>query len=97
MAAFPVDPKPTQSPGPMAGAAAERLAEDGNPSEQQGQSGMRNLVMEIRQMDTRVVQIARQFPMAAKAARQVSEGIRAMLRQIVANPGGEEPPSPEGE
>jgi hypothetical protein len=99
MASFPVDPKPVQSPAPapMAGEAADRLAGSDDTQEQSGQSGMRNVVMEIRRMEQRVIELARQFPTAAKSARQVSEGIRAMLRQIVANPGGPEPLSPEGE
>jgi hypothetical protein len=80
----------------MAGEAASRLADTGG-DEQSGQSGARMIVMEIRKMEQRVVELARQFPSTAQSARQVTEGIRAMLRQIVANPGGPEPASPEGE
>ena len=95
--------KPTQSAAPMpyspiSGGAADDLADGGEKGGgDSGQNGARMLISKIRQMEQDVTGMARQFPSAAQASRQVQEGLRAMLRQIVANPGGSEPPSPEGE
>jgi hypothetical protein len=61
----------------------------------EGDAGMQGVVMEIRSMDQRVSELARQFPEAAPPARQASSGLKAMLRQIVANPGAPEPVGPD--
>jgi hypothetical protein len=61
-----------------------------------GDEGMQQVIMEVRSMDQRVNDLTAQFPSAAAAARQASAGLKAMLRSIVANPGGPEPEAPEG-
>lgn len=105
-ATYPLSSGPTASPeqrpapmpySPMSGGAADDLADGGEKGGQDGQNGARILISKIREMETSVTEMARQFPSAAQASRQVQEGLRAMLRQIVANPGGSEPPSPEGQ
>jgi hypothetical protein len=107
-ASYPLSSGPTASPqqsaapmpqsAPMSGKMADDLQGGGEEAGQKGgQNGARLLISKIREMETSVTEMARQFPSAAQASRQVQEGLRAMLRQIVANPGGNEPPSPEGE
>jgi molybdenum-dependent DNA-binding transcriptional regulator ModE len=81
----------------MSGKMADDLQDGGEGGGASGQNGARMLISKIREMETSVTEMARQFPSAAQASRQVQEGLRAMLRQIVANPGGQEPPSPEGQ
>ena len=107
-AAYPLSSGPTASPesrpapmpsaAPMSGRMADDLeGKEDSGGQQSGQNGARMLISKIREMETNVTEIARQFPSAAQASRQVQEGLRAMMRKIVAIPGGQEPPSPEGQ
>lgn len=57
--------------------------------------GQQQMIMQIRSMQDTVKSLAQQYPAASEAARQADSGLKAMLRQIVANPGGPEPDSPE--
>lgn len=63
--------------------------------EESGDKGMQMVIQKIRSMETDMVGMAKQFPSAAPASRKVVDGLRAFLRQIVANPGNSEPDSPQ--
>lgn len=96
-------PQASSAP-PQGGASPSTLAgQGGGDDPQQGVSpqaqpnpdeGLKQAVQIIRQTQSAVMDLARQFPAAASALRQVETGLRAALRQIVANPGTPEPPSP---
>ena len=55
---------------------------------------LRQTVQELRKSEMMLLELAKQFPTAAKALRDASTGIRAALRQIIASPGTPEPPAP---
>ena len=55
---------------------------------------LRQAVEQLRQAEVMTMGMAQQFPSAAAALRQAGAGIRAALRQIIANPGQPEPPAP---
>lgn len=90
-------PTTLSSPVPGAGSLATMAGETAPPPDQaqpDQASQLRLLIDEVRQMDMRVTELAKQFPSAASAARQASSGLKALLREIVAN-AGPEPASPE--
>ena len=94
------EPSMGGSPSSLAGSAGQDLmadpsGADGMDPESMADAGKQNVVMELRSMDQRLSELARQFPESAPAARQASGGMRAMLRQIVANPGAPEPVGPD--
>jgi hypothetical protein len=62
-----------------------------NPS---GDEGLKQVLQTIREMQTGMMDLARQFPPAAPAFREAAASLRAGLRQIIANPGSPEPPAP---
>lgn len=55
---------------------------------------MKMVIQKIRGIESDLLGISRQFPAAAPAARKAVEATRAVLRQIVANPGAPEPEAP---
>lgn len=67
-----------------------------------GMSGMLGQALQqVMKTEVQMAQMARQFPAAApsllaaqEGMRQAVNGIRAALRQILANPGQPEPPTP---
>lgn len=52
------------------------------------------VIEKIRGMETDLMDIAQQFPAVGPAGQKAVEAIRGVLRQIIANPGGPEPASP---
>jgi hypothetical protein len=95
--ARPEQPQAPLPSAPMAGKMADQLDDSPTPGQSRGQQGIKILLEKFSKMESDVTGMARQFPSAASASRQVIEGLRAMKRQIVANPGGQEPADPEGE
>ena len=84
--------------GPPGGASPSTLAGgDAPPSGQAPQGseeGLKQAVQNVRQIQVQIMDLARQFPAAADSLRAAGEGVRAAMRQIIANPGSPEPPSP---
>jgi hypothetical protein len=103
---MPLDDSAVSSPpaGGMAvsspGASPSVLAGQGGPEPTgattpgQGDGGLREAVQSIRDIQTQIMDLARQFPAAASSLRECSTGLRAAMRQIVANPGSPEPTPP---
>jgi len=84
---------------PPSGAAPPSVLAGGDsgapPAPTDSDEGMKIVVQQIRQMQTAMTDLARQFPAAAGALRASLTGLRAALRQIIANPGSPEPPAPD--
>lgn len=90
---------PTGATGPesLAGQTGQQLAPGGGDGDGQGgkDNGMKMAITDIRGMETKLIQLGKQFPTAAPSIRKASEAVRAVLRQIIANPGGPEPTAPD--
>lgn len=68
------------------------------PPAQQGSGpdeGLKMAAQVIRQMQTGVTSLAKQFPSAARSLRQAESALRAAMRDIISNPGGPEPTPPD--
>ena len=81
----------------MAGASADAPSgADGSQQSAQGdpQQALANAVSVIRQTEQSIVAISQQFPQASAEIRKAREAIRSVLKKIVSNPGGSEPPAP---
>jgi len=91
-ATYPLSSGPTAKPessaapmpqaAPMSGRMADDLEDGGKSGSESGQNGARILISKIREMETSVTEMARQFPSAAQASRQVQEGLRAISRAL---------------
>ena len=55
---------------------------------------MRMVIQKIRGMESDLLGVSKQFPSSTPAVRKAVESIRAVLRQIIANPGAPEPEAP---
>lgn len=90
---------PVQSPGTDATPPSRLAGDMGGADTAQPQAapdqGMAQAVAQVRDMQSTLMDMARQFPSAASALRQAMEGLRAALRQMIANPGSPEPPAPQ--
>jgi hypothetical protein len=86
---------PGASPSTLAGGDDTGTA---NPNNQaapgQSDEGLKQAVQRVRQIQVELMDLARQFPAAASSLRASTTGLRAALRQIIANPGSPEPPTP---
>ena len=91
MSSPPGGPPPGASPSTLAG---QQPSGGNQPSAPSGDEGMKQTIQTIRQMQVQMMDLGRQFPPAAAALRKSEEGLRAALRQIIANPGSPEPPAP---
>ena len=93
------DDSPVQSPQqgatPPSRLAGNMGGADTTQSPQAPDQGMAQAVSQVRDMQSTLMDLARQFPSAASALRQASEGLRAALRQMISNPGSPEPPAPQ--
>jgi hypothetical protein len=90
MSSTPGGTPPGASPSTLAG----QPSGGDQPSAPSGDEGMKQTIQTIRQMQVQMMDLGRQFPPAAAALRKSEEGLRAALRQIIANPGSPEPPAP---
>lgn len=88
----PSSPAPGASPSTLIGAGADDA--QAGPAQGGGDEGLKQAVQAVRQIQVQIMDLARQFPAAASSLRASATGLRAALRQIIANPGSPEPPSP---
>jgi hypothetical protein len=85
---------------PGGGASPSTLAGESGPAAPSGNApaesdeGLKQAVQSVRQIQVQIMDLAKQFPAASSSLRTAATGLRAALRQIVANPGSPEPPSP---
>lgn len=87
-------PSPGASPSTLAGADTDAAASTNGGAPGQSDEGLKQAVQSVRQIQVQLMDLARQFPSAASSLRSSATGLRAALRQIIANPGSPEPPSP---
>lgn len=78
------------SPSTLAGQDADGAGQAPSDTDE----GLKQVVQQVRQMQVGMMDLAKQFPAAASSFRQAAEGLRAGLRQIIANPSSPEPASP---
>ncbi len=100
----PTDPNSTA--GNYSGGMASRMAGPAESEEGTGvdstsaasrpdpQQALSNAVQVARKADEDMMALSTQFPQASPEIRKAREAIRAVLKKIVANPGGSEPPAP---
>lgn len=91
----------SSSPSKLAGMSPEATPPDQGGGDGEGKSGanaetsqLRTSIQKLRSMEMDLQSMTEQFPAAASALRQATTGLRSALRQIIANPGTPEPPTP---
>jgi hypothetical protein len=88
-------PGQSASPSTLAGMSGDDSGASPNQTAQpDGDEGLKQAVQQVRQIQMQVMDMAKQFPAASGALRSVATGLRAALRDIIANPGAPEPPAP---
>lgn len=80
------------SPSTLAGSAA---GAGGSPEQQGPDKGMTQVVQQLGQMISTIMDLASQFPAAAKSLGEAEEGLRAANRAIMTSPGSPEPAAPQ--
>lgn len=83
---------PQAGPATLAGQSAQASAPA--PTSGGGDQGMQMMIEKVRGMESDLLAIGQQFPAAGPAAEQAVQSVRAVLRQIIANPGAPEPSAP---
>lgn len=90
-------------PPPSAGSddsSSGRIPGSGSPDGSEGSqkpsadAKLNQDIQALRGMEASLLEMGQSYPTATKALRTASESIRAAQRQIVASPGGAEPPRP---
>lgn len=82
---------PQVGPATLAGQSAQASAPSPTGG---GDQGLQMMIEKIRGMESDLLAIGQQFPAAGPAAEQAVQSVRAVLRQIIANPGAPEPSAP---
>ena len=68
----------------------------GGPQPQKGNADakLNQDIQALRSMEASLLEMGQSYPTATKALRTASEALRSAQRQIVSNPGQQEPPVP---
>lgn len=80
------DPSTPQSDTPGGGQSGQASGPD---------EGLRMAAQIVRQMQTGVQSLAKQFPSAARPLREADSALRAAMKAIISSPSGTEPTPPE--
>jgi hypothetical protein len=95
----PITSSPSSAPdngggGDQPDFSPSRLTGKGVDPDQTQQPDMKSVTERVRDIEQGVLSLAKEFPAVAPEVRRAVEGVRNVLKRILAQPGAQEPQAP---